>query len=180
MKLKKWRSFIAMILLLLFVTVLYYQKNFKTLEKAIKGSNISIDEIYYSIEKDGNAIIIYRNADFLSAALIEKNFFGYRWCCGSGSEDFNQNDSILTKSFTNLLSCGSVSKEDYVTIAMGVINDEGIEKLLVKYKDQASAKATIMETTNGRIWFSFSETPINYDPDVIRVYKDGTEVSGWF
>lgn len=162
------------------VSVVSYQLSYNSLEEAIEKSNVPVDEIFYTTEKKGNTIIIYRHENILSAALIEKGFFGYRWCCSSGSEDFNQKDLILTKSVTNLLPHGSEPEKDYVTITKGVINDNEIEKLLVQYKNQKSNEATIIETKQGRIWFSFSENPINYDPNVIRVYKDGTEVPGWY
>ncbi|WP_391209618.1 hypothetical protein [Psychrobacillus sp. L4] len=174
---KKRLSVISFIFI---ICIVYYQMNYKTLEEAIKESNVPMDEIFYTTEMKGNTIIIYGDDNNLSAGLIEKSFFGYRWSGGAGGEEFNRNDSILTKSFTNLLPRRSSSIDDYVTIAMGVINDDEIEKLLVQYKNVESTEATILDTKRGRIWFSFSQTPINYDPEVIRIYKDGTKISGWY
>lgn len=51
---------------------------------------------------------------------------------------------------------------------------------MIKYKDQGITDATILETSKGRIWFSFSDSPVNYDPEVTRIYKDGRELSGWY
>jgi hypothetical protein len=60
------------------------------------------------------------------------------------------------------------------------INDDSINKLMIKYKDQDIAEATIIETKKGRIWYCFSDTPVGYDPEVIRIDKDGNEITGWY
>ena len=180
MKFKKGLSIIAILSFVLIASVVYYQMSFKTLEEAIEDSAVPIEEIYYTTEKKGYTIIVYGYEDVLSAGLIEKTFLGYRWSFGSGSDDFNMNDQILTKSFTNLGPRGSESNENLVTLTLGVIYDDSIESLKIQYKDQEFTEATIIETKKGRIWFSFSEAPLREYPEVIRVYKDGNEVAGWY
>ncbi|MEV5028001.1 hypothetical protein [Paenibacillus sp. LPE1-1-1.1] len=39
---------------------------------------------------------------------------------------------------------------------------------------------SILSASKGRIWYSFSNTPVNYDPGVTRLYKDGKVKSGWY
>jgi len=38
----------------------------------------------------------------------------------------------------------------------------------------------IVHTNKGRIWYCFSETPVNHDPEVEVVYGDGTTTSEWY
>ncbi len=179
MKLKVSLYFIATIIVLI-VTVMYHQTNYKTLEDAISESNIPIDLIYHTTENKGHTIAFYGKDDILSVGLIEKNFFGYHWVIGTGSRSFNLNDQIITRSFNNLYPRDWDSDGDLVSLTFGVINDDSIDELLIKYKDSGFSKATIIEIPKGRIWFSFSERPVNSDPEVLRVYKDGSEKLGWY
>lgn len=72
------------------------------------------------------------------------------------------------------------SDDELVSLTFGVIYDNALDKIKIKYKAQELTKATIIDTDKGRIWYCFAKAPINYEPEVTRVYKDGTERSGWF
>ncbi len=172
-------SLISIILLALVLSVVYYNMNNMTLEEAISDSNVPIDQIFHSTDYKGHIIIFYNYDDILSAGLIGKTPLGYRWGFGVGSRMFGEEKQILNRGFSNLHPKDIKTDDELVSLMFGVIYDDSIEKLKIKYKDLNITEATIIETNKGRIWYSFSDTPINYDPEVIRIYKDGTEISGW-
>jgi hypothetical protein len=93
---------------------------------------------------------------------------------------FNDENRILTRMFSNLQPKEIESDDELVSLTFGAIYDDSIEKIKIKYKDQNITEAKIIETNKGRIWYCFSNTPVNYDPDVTRIYEDGTEISGWY
>jgi hypothetical protein len=160
--------------------VVYYKSNYKTLDEAISESNVPIDEIYHNTDFKDHTIIFYSKDDVLSVGLIENTRLGYRWGFGAGSKHFNEENQILTRMFCNLHPRDIKSDDDLVSLTFGVIYDDAIEKIRIKYNDQDITEATIIETRKGRIWYSFSNTPVNYDPEVTRFYKDGTVKSGWY
>lgn len=180
MKPKSIITSISLLILVFIVALTFYKLNYRNLEEAINDSNVPMDEIFHTLDYKGQTIIFYGKDDTLGVALIEKGFFGYRWNFGVGSHHLNVEDSMVTKSLSNLYSKNYKSDEDIVTLTYGGINDPSIEQLKIKYKDQDFTEATILETRKGRIWYCFSETPVNYDPEVNIIYKDGTTKSGWY
>lgn len=88
---------------------------------------------------------------------------------GSGSKLFKEKDMIITRMFSNLQPRRIKSDEELVSVTFGIINAPSIEEMEIKYKDQDFTEATIIDTSKGRIWYSFSETPVSYDPEV-KVY----------
>lgn len=185
MKLKPTLPNLIVILAVIALVAVYFLSNVKDLDvkgldEAIRDSNVPIDEIFHTTEHKGYVIIFYGKDDTLSAGLIEKTRFGYRWGFGAGSRMFNREDRILTRMFSNLHPRVMKSDDERVPLTFGVIYDNSIEELKIKYKDQDSVEAAVIETSKGRIWYAFSDHPVNYDPDVVRVYQDGTEVSGWY
>lgn len=179
MKLKVVLFIVSIILLASILRVVYYKTNYKTLDEAIIESNVRMDEIFHTTEHEGQTIIFYNEEDVLSVGLIEKTILGYRWRFGAGSKHFDVENRVLTRMFSNLQPRNMKSDEQLVSLTFGVIYDDSIEKLSIKYKDQDITDATIIETSKGRIWYCFSDTPVNYDPEVTRVYKDGVVISGW-
>ncbi|GIP31819.1 hypothetical protein [Paenibacillus sp. J2TS4] len=162
------------------VGIQYYSAKYVgTVEEAIAQTNITYDEIYHMTEKRGHNILFYGEEDHLSAGLITKSRLGYQWIYGFGSKLFNEQDRVLTRAFTNLPTQTSGDVSELISLTFGVINDDRIDKLLIQHKDQPIMEATIIPTSKGRIWFCFSETPVNYDPEVIRIDANGKEVSGW-
>lgn len=151
-----------------------------TVEEAMNYAGIDYDEIYYIIENIGNNIIFYGKDDIFSVGLVTKNRSKYQWIYGFGSKQFNETDQILTRAFTNLPTKESANDDELVSLTFGVINDEDIEELKIQYKDQLLRDATIIPTSKGPIWFCFSDTPVNYDPDVVRIYKNGETRPGWY
>ncbi|MFJ8067301.1 hypothetical protein ACIQYS_22290 [Psychrobacillus sp. NPDC096426] len=180
MKLKKVFSISFIILLGFIVVFTYYKVNYKTLDEAISESNVPIDEIFHTTDYKGHTIIFYGKDDILSVGLVENTLLGFRWSYGAGSKLFNEEDMILTRMFSNLQPRDMKSYEELVSVTFGVINDPSIEEMEIKYKDQDFNEATIIDTSKGRIWYSFSEAPVNYDPEVKVFYKDGTTKSGWY
>jgi hypothetical protein len=180
LKLKVIFSIASIILLVSILSVFYYKSNYKTLDEAISETNVPIDEIFHNTAYKDYTIIFYGKEDVLSVGLIEKTHLGYRWGFGAGSKQFNEENRILTRMFSNLHPRVMKSDKDLVSLTFGVIYDDAIDKIRIKYKDQDITDATIIETNKGRIWYSFSNTPINYDPEVTRFYKDGTVKSGWY
>jgi hypothetical protein len=180
LKLKVSFIIFAIITLALIVSVVYYQVNYKTLEDAINETNVPIDDVYHTTERKGHTIIFYGQDDILSVGFIEKTFLGYRWVIGTGSKSFNVGDQILTRSVNGLRPRDTESEQELISLSFGVLNDDSINKLMIKYKDQDIAEATIIETKKGRIWYCFSDTPVGYDPEVIRIDKDGNEITGWY
>jgi hypothetical protein len=181
----KWHvTFLIVITLIILVFLLSEgtakRNYYETLNEAISHSNVAIDEIFHTTEYKGYTIIFYGKGDTLSAGLIEKSADRYRWGFGAGSEHFNVENQILTRSFSNLHTRENESDNGLVSLTFGVINDDSISKLMIKYKDQDYTEATIIETNKGRMWYCFSKTTVNYDPEVTRVYKDGTVISGWY
>lgn len=169
-----------MLLLVSILSVVYYKSNYKTLDEAISETNVPIDEIFHKIDYKDHTIIFYSKDDVLSVGLIEKTHLGYRWGFGAGSKQFNEENRILTRMFSNLHPKDIKSDKGLVSLTFGVIYDDAIEKIKIKYKDQDITEARIIETSKGRIWYSFSNTTVNYDPEVTRFYKDGTVKSGWY
>ncbi|MHC0035293.1 hypothetical protein [Pseudoneobacillus sp. C159] len=180
MKFKKVFSISFIIFWGFFVIFTYYIVNYKTLDEAISESNVPIDEIFHTTDYKGHTIIFYGKDDSLSVGLVKKTILGFRWGFGAGSKLFNEEDIVLTRMFSNLQPRDINSDEELVSLTFGVINDPSIEEMEIKYKDQDFTKATIIDTNKGRIWYSFSETPVNYDPEVKVFYKDGTKKSGWY
>ncbi|GAA0336516.1 hypothetical protein GCM10008967_28590 [Bacillus carboniphilus] len=172
---------ISFIILLATIAIFtFYKANYKTIDVAISEANIPIDEIFHTTVYKGHTIIFYGKDDVLSVGLIEKTPLGFRWGFGAGSKHFNVENRILTKMFSNLHPKEIESEEDLVSLTFGVIYDDSIEALRIKYNEQDITDATIINTSKGRIWYSFSETPVNYDPEVKIIYNDGTSKSGWY
>src|SRR5690625_2209558 len=122
MKFKKSQYAVGFILLGCIVAIVYFQINYKTIEDAIEASSVNVDEVYYSTEKDGNKVIIFKDGDTLSVGLVEKKkFLGYRWGFGAGSRHFNVEDEVVTKSFGNLKPSYSESEMDLISFNIGVI-----------------------------------------------------------
>ncbi|MDX5475964.1 MAG: hypothetical protein LPK00_10570 [Bacillaceae bacterium] len=180
MKRKIIFSFLLVLLLIIITVATFYKINYKNLDEAIKESNIEMADIFQITEYKGHTIIIYGNDDLLSVGLIERTLLGYRWGYGFGSKQFNEEDRMLTRAFSNLNPKEIKSDHELVSLTFGVINDPSIEEILIKYKDKDFTEATIIETSKGRIWYCFSEDPVNYDPDVKLVFKDGTTKYGWY
>ncbi|MFC7751577.1 hypothetical protein ACFQWB_16800 [Paenibacillus thermoaerophilus] len=86
----------------------------------------------------------------------------------------------MTMTGSNLHPRKIKSDEDWVHLTYDVIHDDAIDKLMIRYRDQEPKEAAIVETGKGRIWYRFSDTPVNADPEVTRIYKDGTAVTGWY
>ncbi|RSK27615.1 hypothetical protein EJF36_12420 [Bacillus sp. HMF5848] len=169
-----------LILLILFGCFTYYKVNYKNFDEAISESNVEIDEILQTTDYKGYTIIFYSKDDVLSAGLIEKTFWGYRWGFGAGSKMSSEEGPKLTRMFSNLQPRDIKSDDELVSLTFGVINEPLIENVKIKYKKQEFTEATIINTIKGRIWYCFSETPVNYDPEIKIVYEDGTTKSGWY
>ena len=167
------------LLFMLPVIFTYYKVNYRDFDEAIRESNVPIDEVFQTIDFSDHKIMFYGDGDVLSVALIDKTVLGFRWVFGTGSKQFNEGDRMLTRMFSNLEPTRKKSDNELISLTFGVINDASIETLEIKYKDQDFTKATIIETSKGRIWYCFSETPVNYDPEVKVNYMDGTEKTGW-
>lgn len=176
MKIKVAFSILLLILLASIGSMVYYNINYKTFDEAISESNVSIDEVFHTTDYKGHTIIFYGERDTLSVGLIEKTLFGYRWSIGVGSKMFNEENQMITRMFSNLHPREIRSDDDLVPLVFGIIYDDSIDKIKIKYKDQNITEATIIETSKGRIWYCFSDTPINYDPEVQMTYRDGTEI----
>lgn len=176
MKIKVAFSILLLILLASIGSMVYYNINYKTFDEAISESNVSIDEVFHTTDYKGHTIIFYGESDTLSVGLIEKTLFGYRWSIGVGSKMFNEENQMITRMFSNLHPREIRSDDDLVPLVFGIIYDDSIDKIKIKYKDQNITKATIIETSKGRIWYCFSDTPINYDPEVQMTYRDGTAI----
>lgn len=176
MKIKVAFSILLLILLASIGSMVYYNINYKTFDEAISESNVSIDEVFHTTDYKGHTIIFYGERDTLSVGLIEKTLFGYRWSIGVGSKMFNEENQMITRMFSNLHPREIRSDDDLVPLVFGIINDDSIDKIKIKYKDQNITEATIIETSKGRIWYCFSDTPINYDPEVQMIYRDGTAI----
>jgi hypothetical protein len=176
--------FIILVLLIVLIVIIVQKdktNDYTTVEEAMIKSNIIYDEIYYIAENKGYSIIFYGEDDILSVGLVTKKRSKYQWIYGVGSKQFNETEQILTRAFTNLPTTKISGNEDeLVSLTFGVINDEGIEELKIQYKDQVERDATIISTSKGPIWFCISDTPVNYDPDVVRFYKNGETKSGWY
>ncbi|KQL54197.1 hypothetical protein AN964_12295 [Heyndrickxia shackletonii] len=179
MKLKIIISFSSVVLLIFIFILTYYKVNYKSFDEALSESNVSIDEIFHTTDYKGNTIIFYGKDDILSVALMEKTPLGFRWGNGAGSKLFNE-EGILTRAFSNLQPRHIKSDKELVSFTIGVINDPSIKEIKIKYKDQDIKDATIIDTSKGRIWYCFSESPVNYDPEVKVIYKDGTIKTGWY
>ncbi|MCM3638962.1 hypothetical protein M3152_14760 [Sporosarcina luteola] len=173
---------LAVLFLLLMIAIFtYYKVSYRDFDEAIRDSNVPVDEVFHTIDFNDHLIVFYgSHGDVLSVASIEKTLLGFRWVFGTGSKQFNEGDRMLTHMFSNLQPTRKMSDDnELLSLTFGVINDPLIETLEIKYKDQDFAKATIIETSQGRIWYCFSESPVTYDPEVKVHYLDGTEKTGW-
>lgn len=182
--LKTKLSILVILFLLGAAVVTIIQKDepnyFPTIEEAMLNSGIEYDEIYNITEHRGYSIIFYGQEDILSVGLATKKGTQYQWNFGFGSKQFNEPGQSVTRAFSNLPANISGDNDDSVSLTFGVINDEEIEAFKIQYKDQAEKDATIIPTSKGPIWFCYSDTPVNYDPDVVRIYKSGETETGWF
>lgn len=168
---------ILFVLILTFVGAIYYKTNYiGSIEEAIKRSGTLYDEIYKITERKGRDIVIYGKDDILSAGLIKRTIFGYRWIYGFGGKQFNEKERALTNAFSNLPTETRGNNGEVISLAFGVVNDTNINKLKIKYKDQDVKEATMIETSKGVIWFCFSDSPVNYDPNIIGLSKSGETI----
>lgn len=174
----KTTRFLFIAILLAFGIFILYKVNYKTLDEAIRKANVPYEETLHEVERNGFTIIFYAHQDSLSVGLLEKTFFGYKWGFSVSSDHFSQ-EGAVTWSVSTVTPQGPHDEEDRVTVTKGVVHDDRIKDLVVHYRD-ADVKATILETTRGRIWYSFSESPVNYTPDVTIYYDDGTTKQGWY
>ncbi len=179
MKIKVLIAVVTILLVVSITSYAYYKSNYKTLDEAISEANVSMNEIFHMTEYKGNTIIFYGVDDQLSVGLLEDTLLGYRWSHAVGSKHFNIENQLLTRSFSNLHPRDWKSDDELVSLTHGVIYDDAIEHVRIIYKD-SSMEATIINTSKGRIWYGFSTTTLNYDPEVIRIYEDAAEVSGWY
>jgi hypothetical protein len=86
LKIKISLVIIAATLLAVVIFVIYQQTSYKTLNEAIRESNIPIDVVYYTTEKKGHTVIFYGKDENLSVGLIEKTpLNGYQWVVGVGN-----------------------------------------------------------------------------------------------
>lgn len=173
--------FIILVLLIALIVIIQKDKpnGYATIEEAMINSNIVYDELYYITEYRGYNIIFYGEEDVLSVGITTKKRSKYQWIYGFGSKHFNETEPILTRAFTNLPTELS-GNDELVSLTFGVINDKDIENIKIQYKGQAVRDATIIPTSKGPIWFCFSDTPVNYDPEVVRIYKHGETKTGWY
>jgi len=162
--------------------MVYYKTNYKTLEEAVRDSNLPISQIFHTTERKGHVIIFYERDGMLSVGLIEKDSFGYHWGTGVDSTKFDTDTQTLVRSNVNFHANDNQFNHESIPLLYGTFNDDSLAKIRIKYKDQNEGEATIIATTKGHIWYFFSDallSPSN-EPEVIRVYKDGTEKSGWY
>lgn len=114
--------------ILLILIGAFYKLNYITFDEAINESNVPIDEIIYTTDRNGHTIILYSEDDSLSAGLIEKTFLGYQWGFGAGSKQFNEENILLTRMFSNLHPQKIKSDDELVSLTFGVIYDDSIVK----------------------------------------------------
>lgn len=105
--------------------------------------------------------MFFGKGETLYVVLVEKTSLGYRWTPAAGGMDFADKHVKVTRGGSNLRPRNIRSDEDWVSLTHGVIHDDAIEKLIIRYKDQEPKEAVIVETSKGRIWYCFSDTPVN-------------------
>lgn len=167
--------FIALILCFFY----FYTTNYtSTIEEAANKANIEYDEIYQTINIKNRILILYGldEDEVFSVGLLKRNWLGYKWIMGSGSAQVNNFDVPVSIAMANLPSENRGDVEIFISVASGTIYQNEIEKLNVIYKDQNLKSAVIIETKLGRRWFSISDNPINGDPQIVGLNKDGEEI----
>ena len=163
------------IVLVLFVLTLIASMNYKTIEGAIHKASIPYEEILHQIEYDNFTILFDAHGDTLSIGLLKKSLLGYKWEAGGGSDHFSQQDPV-TWDVSNFTAQKLFNEKEIITVTKGVIHDNNINELIIHYKD-SDVKASIIETSRGRVWYSFSQSPVNYKPD-LTIYMDGSFKQG--
>jgi len=159
--------------------VYFYTTNYtSTIEEAANKANIEYDEIYQTMNIKNRILILYGldEDEVFSVGLLKKNWLGYKWIMGSGSGQVNKFDVPVSLATANLPSENGGDAENLISVNYGTIYQNEIEKLNVIYKDQNLKSAVIIETKLGRRWFSLSDSPINGDPQIIGLNKDGEEI----
>ena len=168
--------FAVAVILLLSGMYYYNEKYVPTIEGAIGKTSITYDEIYHVTETKNRTVILYGEDDALSVGLLKKTIFGYKWIFGSGSVHFESGQPPVSLSITNLPLENRGDTEHYVSVSFGVIRDDRIDQLQVKNNHQDTVIANMVDTPKGRIWYSFSETPINADPQLTGLDRSGNVV----
>jgi hypothetical protein len=173
---RKLSALAVAVILLLSGIYYYHEKYVPTIEEAIGKTSISYDEIYHVTETKNRTVILYGKDDALSVGLLKKTFFGYEWVFGSGSVHFQSGQPPVSLSIANLPLENRGDAEQYVSVSFGVIRDDRIDQLQVKHNRQDTVIANTIDTPKGRIWYSFSETPISADPQLIGLDRSGNVV----
>lgn len=168
----KWWNYplIMLVAIVIFGAVLHSNGYALTVDGAIDKMNVEVEEIYYDTVYKDSTVLIYRIDNLLCDGVVDHISFLYKWNFSTCSADFVQtfNEEAST-SISNHRPHFWESDADYITIAIGVIYNDDITKLQVKFKHE-QVDATIIETVYGRIWFAFSNEPINYTPELVMEY----------
>lgn len=157
----------------------FYKNNYtSTIEKAAYKANIQYNEIYQTTKIKNRILILYGTDEdeVFSVGLLKKNWLGYKWIMGSGSGQDSSINIPVSIAIANLPFESHGVVDSFVSIAFGTVYLNGIEKLDVLYNDQNIKSATIIDTKLGRRWFSISDSPINGDPQIIGINKEGKEI----
>lgn len=175
---KKTNVSILFIFLLITSSIfIFYVMSSKTIESAMLKANIMYQDILHQTEYKDFSIIFYTYNDNLSVGLLKKSLLGYKWEFGGGSDHFSQKGPI-TWELNNFSVAKLFNENEIVTITKGAIHDNQINDITIHYND-SDAKASIVKTSRGRFWYSFSQSPINYKPDITIDYLDGSSKKGW-
>lgn len=165
-----------LILLLLF----FETQNKNTIEDAMGKANINVRQILHQVESDKGVVVFYEPVEFINCCnvgLVETHFNMYKWVFGGGTSCFTDEDG-LTWNYCNVgKSCEKGSKDAF-PVVYGAITNSDIVEVTVTLKGDEANKATIVETSLGRIWYLFLDKQINYTPEILGLDSDGEMVFG--
>jgi len=172
---------ISVVIVIAFIySAVEYTNNYtSSIEEAAQKANIKFDEIYVKTETKERILIVYGDTEeeVFSIGLLKKNWLGYQWIMGSGiGDNTNAIMPAVTIAITNLPLENNGEINDLVSVVYGSILSDQINQLSVRFNEMEIKTTEIIETSLGRKWYAISDSPINKDPQIIGLNKEGKEI----
>jgi hypothetical protein len=131
----------------------------KQVKQALTQSNISYESIQHIEEVETGVLAFYTDMDGLNAGYLFNGSEGLKWNMTVGSVGLDKNKDL---SYVK-----SGIEEIPLYFIYGVVYDPKAKQILVKEMDKDKRTAEIIASDELRMWFVFSDEPINQEYEII-------------